>query len=164
MATHSSVLAWRIPGIGEPGGLPSLGSHRVRHDWSDFAVAVADPQWNEVWEAHQRISQGLSAGEDLSEPLTYTHLLFWWKKNLSDLFEFGWYYSRVRTGSEVSWYFQLYNSKLFNMCSSCCFEMVAFLFECRCRWGWLGLPWCSTVAETLYSRRRGPGFDSWSRN
>ena len=32
MATPSSVLAWRIPGTGEPGGLPSLGSHRVRHD------------------------------------------------------------------------------------------------------------------------------------
>ena len=32
MATHSSVLAWRIPGMGEPGGLPSMGSHRIRHD------------------------------------------------------------------------------------------------------------------------------------
>ena len=32
MATHFSVLAWRIPGTGEPGGLPSMGSHRVRHD------------------------------------------------------------------------------------------------------------------------------------
>ena len=32
MATHSSVLAWRIPGTGEPGGLPSMGSHRVQHD------------------------------------------------------------------------------------------------------------------------------------
>ena len=41
MATHSSVLAWRMPGMGEPGGLPSMGSHRVRHDWSDLAVAVA---------------------------------------------------------------------------------------------------------------------------
>ena len=40
MATHSSVLAWRIPGTGEPGGLPSMGSHRVRHDWSDLAVAA----------------------------------------------------------------------------------------------------------------------------
>ena len=39
MATHSSVLAWRIPGMGEPGGLPSLGSHRVGHDWSDLAAA-----------------------------------------------------------------------------------------------------------------------------
>ena len=38
MATHSSVLAWRIPGTGEPGGLSSMGSHRVGHDWSDLAV------------------------------------------------------------------------------------------------------------------------------
>ena len=40
MATHSSVLAWRIPGTGEPSGLPSMGSHRVRHDWSDLAAAA----------------------------------------------------------------------------------------------------------------------------
>ena len=40
MATHSSVLAWRIPGMGEPGGLPSVGSHRVRHDWSDLALVT----------------------------------------------------------------------------------------------------------------------------
>ena len=39
MATHSSVLAWRIPGTGEPGGLPSMGSHRLGHDWSDLAAA-----------------------------------------------------------------------------------------------------------------------------
>ena len=41
MATHSSVLAWRIPGTREPGGLPSMGSHRVGHDWSDLAAAAA---------------------------------------------------------------------------------------------------------------------------
>ena len=41
MATHFSVLAWRIPGTGEPGGLLSMGSHRVGHDWSDLAAAVA---------------------------------------------------------------------------------------------------------------------------
>ena len=41
MATHSSVLAWRIPGTEEPGGLPSMGSHRVGHDWSDLAAAAA---------------------------------------------------------------------------------------------------------------------------
>ena len=40
MATHSSVLAWRIPGMGEPGGLLSMGSHRVRHDWSNLAAAA----------------------------------------------------------------------------------------------------------------------------
>ena len=39
MATHSNVLAWRIPGTGEPGGLPSMGLHRVGHDWRDLAVA-----------------------------------------------------------------------------------------------------------------------------
>ena len=37
--THSSVLAWRIPGTGEPGGLLSMGSHRIGHDWSDLAAA-----------------------------------------------------------------------------------------------------------------------------
>ena len=43
MATHSSVPAWRIPGTGEPGGLLSVGSHRVRHYWSDLAAAAATP-------------------------------------------------------------------------------------------------------------------------
>ena len=41
MATHSSVLARRIPGTGEAGGLPSMGSHRVGHDWNDLAAAAA---------------------------------------------------------------------------------------------------------------------------
>ena len=41
MATHSNILAWRIPGTEQPGGLPSVGSHRVRHDWSDTAAAAA---------------------------------------------------------------------------------------------------------------------------
>ena len=40
MATHSSVLAWRIPGTGEPGGLPSMGSHRIGHNWSDLARLI----------------------------------------------------------------------------------------------------------------------------
>ena len=46
MATHSSVLAWRIPGTAEPGGLPSLRSHRVGHDWSDLAAAGAHSYLN----------------------------------------------------------------------------------------------------------------------
>ena len=41
MATHSSVLAWRIPGTGEPGGPPSMGSHRVGQDWSDLAAVIS---------------------------------------------------------------------------------------------------------------------------
>ena len=57
MATHSSVLAWRIPGTGEPGGLPSMGSHRVGHDCSDLAAAAA-----------------LCFSPDILQPL---HMLFW---------------------------------------------------------------------------------------
>ena len=50
MATHSSVLAWRIPGTGEPGGLPSMGSHRVGHDWSDLAAAAEfDVEKSKAW-------------------------------------------------------------------------------------------------------------------
>ena len=45
LGAHSSVLAWRIRGMGKPGGLPSLGSHRVGHDWSDF-IAAADTGWS----------------------------------------------------------------------------------------------------------------------
>ena len=45
MATHSRVLAWRIPGTGEPGGLPSMGSHRVGHDWSNLAASVSIMHW-----------------------------------------------------------------------------------------------------------------------
>ena len=59
MATHSSVLAWRIPGMGEPGGLPSMGSHRVGHDWSDLAVAACEglTHWKRPW-----CWEGLGAG------------------------------------------------------------------------------------------------------
>ena len=45
MATHSSVLAWRFPGMAEPGGLSSMGSHRVGDDWSDLAAAAAAKKW-----------------------------------------------------------------------------------------------------------------------
>ena len=50
LATHSRVLAWRIPGPGEPGGLPSMGSHRVGHDWSDLAAAavITLKNWNKL--------------------------------------------------------------------------------------------------------------------
>ena len=53
MATHSSVLAWRIPGMGEPGGLPSMGSHRVRNNWSDLAAAAATSLDPRGWGPHQ---------------------------------------------------------------------------------------------------------------
>ena len=55
MATHSSVLTWRIPGTGEPGELPSMGLHRAGHDWSDLAAAAASlshPFWPLLFLSH----------------------------------------------------------------------------------------------------------------
>ena len=64
MTTHSSILAWRIPGTGEPGGLPSVGSHRVGHDWSDLAAPLLS------------LSKTLSSHYSLpSVPLTLTPLV-----------------------------------------------------------------------------------------
>ena len=48
MAAHSSILVWRIPGTGEPGGLPCMGSHRVKHDGSNLAAATAEVFNNQV--------------------------------------------------------------------------------------------------------------------
>ena len=61
MAAHFSVLAWRIPGTGEPGGLLSMGSHRVGHDWSDWAAAAATIRWSVCFSlVNQRISSLVS--------------------------------------------------------------------------------------------------------
>ena len=66
MATHSTVLAWRISGMAEPGGLPSMGSHRVRHDWSNLAAAAACrhvmPYKAECYKGSGIISQGSTQG------------------------------------------------------------------------------------------------------
>ena len=50
MAPHSSTLAWKIPWTKEPGGLPSLGSHRVGPDWSDLAAAAAAAPAKHLWQ------------------------------------------------------------------------------------------------------------------
>ena len=55
MATHSSILAWRIPGTEEPGGLPCMGSHRVGDDWRDLAVAAAAHKLNTYTPGHSVI-------------------------------------------------------------------------------------------------------------
>ena len=49
MAPHSSTLAWRIPGMGEPGGLPSMGSLRVRHDWATSLSLFTFMHWRRQW-------------------------------------------------------------------------------------------------------------------
>ena len=67
MATHSSVLAWRIPGTGEPGGLLSMGSHRIGHDWSDFAAAAA-VEFSHSVVSHHGLEHGLCDPMDCSTP------------------------------------------------------------------------------------------------
>ena len=62
MATHSSVLAWRIPGTGEPGGLRSMGSHTVGHDWSDLAAAAAAVAERRQWHPTPALLPGKSHG------------------------------------------------------------------------------------------------------
>ena len=64
MATHSSVLAYRIPGAGEPNGLPSMGSHRVGHNWSDLAAAAAAAAWNRIFSPQN--------GRDINKQLSPT--------------------------------------------------------------------------------------------
>ena len=58
--THSSVLAWTIPGMGEPGGLLSMGLHRVGHDWSDLAAAAGTVLWAKLsqWVKHNSLPSG----------------------------------------------------------------------------------------------------------
>ena len=72
MATHSSVLAWRIPGTGEPGGLPSMGSHRVGHDWKWLRILLVLSVY---------FFSILSVSSDL-----FNHPVFWWKFKLSLIF------------------------------------------------------------------------------
>ena len=84
MATHSSVLAWRIPGMGEPGGLPSMGSHRVGHNWSNLAAAaftyhglpwwLSDKEFACTWDVGSIPGWGRSPGEGHGNSLQYSCL------------------------------------------------------------------------------------------
>ena len=93
MATHSSVLAWRILGTAEPGGLPSMGSHRVGHDWSDLAAALylRDPPTG-----HHSPSSSGYCGHAVSHRKTRCVFFKPWGSNLTPSFsgysskEWGW--------------------------------------------------------------------------
>ena len=79
MATHSSVLAWRIPGTGGPGGLPSMGLHRVGHDWRDLAAAAAAARtllvvhWLSL-QASTAVGTGLIPDQGNGNPFQYSCL------------------------------------------------------------------------------------------
>ena len=75
MVTHSSVLAWRIPGMGEPGGLPSMQSHRVGHDWSDLAAAAAAVM---ILGAHDKIKPPLPRSHSDIQKSLFTSILWTW--------------------------------------------------------------------------------------
>ena len=62
MAAHSSILAYRIPGTEEPGGLPPMGSHRVGHDWSNLACMHAYMHWRRKWQPTPVFLLGESQG------------------------------------------------------------------------------------------------------
>ena len=101
MATHSSVLAWRIPGTGEPGGLPSLGSHRVGHGWSNLAAAavcihLGFPGGSEGKESACNAGDpgsipgsGRSPGEGNGYPLQYSCLEDLWAEETGELQSMG---------------------------------------------------------------------------
>ena len=101
MATHSSVLAWRIPGTAEPGGLLSMGSHRVRHDWSNLAAAAAAgdeelTHWKRpwCWEALRAGGEGDNRGWDIwmASLTRYTWVWVnsrsWWWTGRPDVLQF----------------------------------------------------------------------------
>ena len=73
MATHSSVLAWRIPGMAEPGGLPSMGSHRVGHNWSDLAAAAAAAYFKK----YNFYPQGFPGGSVVKNPWPMQEMQIW---------------------------------------------------------------------------------------
>ena len=72
MATHASALAWRIPGKVEPGGVRSMGSHRVGHDWSDLAAAAAELLYNVALVS--AVQQSESATSIYMSPPSWTSL------------------------------------------------------------------------------------------
>ena len=93
MATHSSVLAWRIPGMGEPGGLPSMGSHRVGYDWNDSAVAAVAQMLKNLLALQETPSlipgSGRYPGEGIGYPLqcSWTSLVAQMVKNPPEIWE-----------------------------------------------------------------------------
>ena len=127
MATHSSVLAWRIPGTGEPGGLPSMGSRRVGQDWSYLAAASAVPESRFSSQGISLKGWAVSAGNDVASDSRYgTTCLFQASGSLL------YFFKSIR--SEV-WHFQLPLTQIIVSLlpfkqSSCFSDSLRILFTC----------------------------------
>ena len=91
MATHSSVLAWRIPGMAGPGGLPSMGLHRVGHDWSDWAAAAAAAAvylfFNTVWVWVSQFTENLIQEETKTKYHIHAWSILFYCAFISQLFD-----------------------------------------------------------------------------
>ena len=151
MATHSSILAWRILGMGEPDGLLSMGSHRVGHDWSDLAAAAAAA-------AEFTPSQGLG---------NHTELLCWKRP---------WCWERLRQEEKgttedemVGWHHRL-NGHEFEQTPGDSEGHGSLL--CCSPWGekeldtteWLNKQWQNSIlAWRIHGQRRLVGYRPWGR-
>ena len=105
MAAHSSVLAWRIPGTGEPGGLPSMGSHRIRHDWSDLAEHSTVNHVSET-----RISYNICIVPFLFSQLPHQ---FMWTRWFSSKLHSVTFSASIATDTQLSQTLQLFMHPLF---------------------------------------------------
>ena len=108
MAIHSSILAWRIPGTGEPGGLSSMGSHRVGHNWSDSAAAAAGLTVWDIFEGFSKNNVFWTICENYFSQLASltSFWLFYWLACLLLCFLYTWkvifVFLELLSGCEIS--------------------------------------------------------------
>ena len=110
MATHSGVLAWRIPGTGEPGGLPPTGSHRVGHDWSDL-VSVSRLTESLMWLTSYCEASCLS----VSNPVQKTQFRIWfqwdWFLKVAGSKQFCFFRAPVHLPCKCGWHVEVLSGR-----------------------------------------------------
>ena len=162
MATHSSVLAWRIPGTGEPGGLSSLRSHRVGHDWLDLAVAAAAVYISNLTLCTIPGIHGQEGGAFFHGPEAEN-------ESPGRLQSLSWYrLSSITNESKRLW---LEHSRHLSSISRVVSvpgmwtEWLCLLYVvCVAQTGAIPGDFPGPAAKTLSSQCRGPGFNSWLEN
>ena len=166
MATCSSILAWRIPGMAEPGGLPSMGSNRVGHDWSDLTLTfelslvcvwsvMSDSLWPpglyitpdssvyRIFQARTLEWVAVSYSRESSPPRDWTRVSY-----ISCIGRWILYHC-------TTWSFLLHRIFLDDLLHCLCIFDLKFFF-----WNFPGSP----VVYTPLSHCKGYGFDPWSGN